>query len=151
MMNKALIMLGTVTMAVSISACKNDAAVDEANPQASAVATPAHAAIPAADEVTVGKAVGPDGAVTTAVDTYSPGDTVHASIPTITYAAGSDVAVYWTFQDGRSLMEEHKHIQAGEKYVSFNLSHPNGLPLGKYTVRLDVDNKPVEVVDFSVK
>lgn len=153
-MNKVLVLLVAGGFAVSLSACKNEAALDETDPQASAAgsaATPAQAAVPATDEVMVGKAVGPDGAVTTAVAMYSPGDTVHASIPTSTYAAGSDVAVYWNFQDGSSVMEEHRPIQPGERYVTFNLSNPNGLRPGKYTVRMDVDKKPVEVVDFFVK
>ena len=166
-MNKVLAVVIAASLGVSLSACRDDAAVDadeitatEMSEQppppaaATSAAAPTQVVMPvtvSADAVTVGKAVGADGAVTTIVTTYSVADTVYASIPTSGHAPGSDVHVYWSYQDGSSHKEERKPIPSGDKYVNFHFSKADGLRVGKYTVQFDVAEVPVGIVDFSVQ
>lgn len=169
-MNKVLVVVLTISLGMSLSACRDDAPVDagestatEAPEQltppagpasATSAAAPAQAAMPvtvSADAVTVGKTVGPDGAVTTSVATYSVDDTVYASISTGGRAPLSDVSVYWTYQDGTSHKEERKRIPSGDKYVNFSFSKADGLRPGKYTVQMDVGDVPAGIIDFSVR
>ena len=165
-MNKVLAVVMAASLGVSLSACSDDAAVDadvptatemsEQPPPAAATsaAAPTQVVMPvtvSADAVTVGKAVGADGAATTIATTYSVADTVYASIPTSGHAPGSDVHVYWSYQDGSSHKEERKPIPSGDKYVNIHFSKADGLRLGKYTVQFDVAEVPVGIVDFSVQ
>ena len=104
-----------------------------------------------ADAVALGNAIGPNGAVSSGKAVYSIGDTVYASIPTGGHAAGSEALIYWTFQDGYSHKEERKRIEAGAEHVDFAFSRADGMKAGKYSVQVDVADKPVGIVDFSVQ
>lgn len=169
-MNKVLAVVLAASFGVSVSACRDDAPVDAgestatetpeqlappAGPaSATSAAAPAQVVMPvtvSADAVTVGKAVGPDGGVTTSMAKYSVNDTVYASIPTSGRAPLSDVSVYWSYQDGTSHKQERKQIPSGEKYVNFSFAKADGLRPGKYTVQVDVGDVPVGIMDFSVQ
>lgn len=165
-MTKNCTLIFGAALGLLLSACRNEAPVDEteiaADPveqqapfaprQASSAAEAAESpSIVSADAVAVGKAVGPNGAVSAAKAVYSIDDTVHASIPTGGHAAGSEALIYWTFQDGSSHKEERKRIEAGAEYVNFAFSRADGMKTGKYSVQVDVAEKPVGIVDFSVQ
>ena len=102
-----------------------------------------------ADAIAVGNVIGPNQAVTAGKRTYATGDTVYASMPTRGQPAGATAQVYWTYQDGLTHKEESKPV-TGE-YLNFQFSQADGMKPGKYNVEIDVNDKPVGIVDFTVQ
>ena len=70
-------------------------------------------------------------------------------MPTKGHAPGAKGYVYWTYQDGRTHKEEAKPV-AGE-FLSFQFSQADGMKPGKYNVEIDINDKPVGIVDFTVQ
>lgn len=103
------------------------------------------------DTVMVGSAVGPDGAVSAAKQSYAASDTVYASVPVGGYAPGKEVAIYWFSSKGSSVKDERKPIPAGAKFLNFSLSKADGMEAGSYTAQVDIDDAPVGMADFTVK
>jgi predicted small lipoprotein YifL len=155
------------TLALALAACNKQG---PEMPQAPADATPADTTVqPAqapqdlsdtgvdkvepvtvrADAIAVGHAVGPNQAVTAAKRAYGTGDTVYASMPTKGHKPGARGYVYWTYQDGRTHKEEAKPVEG--EYLNFQFSQADGMKPGKYNVEIDIDDKPVGIVDFTVQ
>jgi hypothetical protein len=102
-----------------------------------------------ADAIAVGHQVGPNQAVSAAKRAYTTADTIYASLPTKGQPAGAKGYVYWTYQDGRTHKEEAKPV-SGE-YLNFQFSQADGMKPGKYNVEIDINDKPVGIVDFTVQ
>lgn len=122
-------------------------------PPAPPVEPPADAVVPvtvAANAFPVGSAAGPDGAATAAKPAYSLNDTLYASLPAGRFPAGGIARVYWTYaKDGMSHKEEEKTIGSGP--VLFQFSKADGLRAGEYNVQIDVNDRPVGIVDMVVQ
>lgn len=156
-------------MVLALSACRNNEAEEDLAEDAAA--TPAEvspAAVPeapqpplaeqvaqtvvAADAVTVGTSLQGDDVVKAANALFTTADTVYASASVRGKPAGTDVAVYWTFQDGTSHKEESKKIASGDQQVLwFSFGKADGMRPGKYNVQIDVNSAPVGIADFVVK
>ena len=103
------------------------------------------------DAFAIGTMVSPEGAVSGVKQVFSISDTLHASVPVSGRPAGTDVKIYWTYQDGTSLKEESKKVDAGTKYLTFDFSKSSGMKAGSYMVQLDIGGKPAGLLDITVK
>lgn len=103
------------------------------------------------DAFKIGTAIGPDGSATGAKSNFSLNDTLHASVPVSGRPAGTEVKIYWSYQDGSSHKEEVKKVTAGAKYLTFDFSKANGMKRGSYMVQLDVNGAPAGILDIVVK
>ena len=103
------------------------------------------------DAFKIGTAIGPDGSATGAKSSFSLNDTLHASVPVSGRPAGTQVKIYWSYQDGSSHKEETKKVAAGMKYLTFDFSKAKGMKRGSYMVQLDVNGAPAGILDVVVK
>ena len=103
-------------------------------------------------DVTLGKSVGADKKVQTPTDTFSPKDTIFASVSTSGSAPSSVIAVKWTFGDGQTVKEDSKTIApTGPAATEFSIQKPSGWPKGNYKVETTIDGKPGPSKTFTVK
>ncbi|HEY6051797.1 MAG TPA: hypothetical protein VIZ58_11150, partial [Thermoanaerobaculia bacterium] len=119
-------------------------------------AEPAPTAVPApavsVTDLSLGKSVGADKKVQTPTDTFSPKDTIFASVSTDGSAPTSVIAVKWTFGDGQTVKEDSKSIApTGPTATEFSIQKPGGWPKGNYKVEVTVDGKPGPSKTFTVK
>lgn len=118
-------------------------------------------AAPAAAQASVtsldlGSAVGSDSKVTVAMTTFTPKDTIYASVATTTADAAATVpakiTARWTFQDGQVVNEESRDVSlAGTGATELHISKPDGWPVGKYKVEIMLDGASVQSKDFEIK
>lgn len=103
-------------------------------------------------EVTLGKAVGADKAVSEATTTFGPTDTIYVSIRTEGTAPSATLAARWTFEDGQVVDESSQTIApTGPEVTEFHISKPDGWPIGAYEVAISLDGQPVESQSFTVE
>jgi type V secretory pathway adhesin AidA len=150
--------------ALALSACKRDEPVTTTD-----VATPAPAPAPApapqppsgppvaaVTAVDLGNAIDADGRVVAGTSTFAPTDTITASVTTDTGApqtsATGTLAARWTFEDGQVVNEESKTFQFdGRGTTNFQISKPDGWPVGRYRVEISLDGDVVQTRDFEVR
>jgi hypothetical protein len=103
-------------------------------------------------DVSLGKSVGADKKVETPTDTFSPKDTIFASVSTSGSAPSAVIAVKWTFGDGQTVKEDSKTIApTGPAATEFSIQKPKGWPKGTYKVETTIDGKPGPSKTFTVK
>ena len=147
---------------VALVGCKKDepavAPPAATPPAATAPAAPlpgTEAAKVSVVSVDLGTNVGADQKISTPTTTFSPNDTIIASVST--NAAGTapvagNLHAKWTFQDGQTVHEETTAINfTGPGTTNFQISQPGGLPAGKYSVDIALDGTSARKVDFEVK
>lgn len=100
----------------------------------------------APDAAFVGSAIDARGDLVTPQNVFAPGATVYVSVPTKTRKAGDRLEVFWFHQDGNSRKDEAKKI-AGP-FTAFEFQPTD---TGKYNVEVDVNNRPIALVEFEVK
>jgi hypothetical protein len=101
--------------------------------------------------VAVGRAIGIDKRVTSPVDTFSPNDTIYASVETQGASPSTTLSARWTFQDGQTVSEETQSIApTGPAITEFHVSKPDGLPPGSYKVEIMLDGASVRTATFKV-
>lgn len=154
-------------LALVLSACGKEGAEDSAERAAPSEAAPAATAEPAipvepgaddivpvtvaADAVTVGNALQGDKVIKAAAPLFTTGDTVYAGASVKGKPAGAEVAVYWTFEDGRTHKELRRPLAAGEQYVQFSFAAADGMKPGKYNAQIDVNMVPIGIADFVIR
>lgn len=94
----------------------------------------------------VGSAVDDHGDLVTPQHDFATGSTVYVSVPTKGRALGSRIEVFWFHDDGRSRKDEAKKIAGPFTAFEFQPSEA-----GKYNVEVDVNNRPIALVEFEVK
>lgn len=143
------------TLALSACGKKEEAAPPPAAatpPAEQPAATPA----PAAEAVAVaaidlGNAVGGDQKVTTATTTFGVKDPIYAAVST-TGSGTATIAAKWTYQDGQTVKEDSKSIApTGPATTSFEISKPDGWPVGNYKVEISLNGQSAGSKDFEVK
>jgi hypothetical protein len=103
-------------------------------------------------DVTLGRAVGADRAVTEATTTFEPNDTIYVSVRTSGTASSATLAARWTFEDGQVVDESSQTIApTGTEVTEFHVSKPDGWPAGAYEVAISLDGVPVETQSFTVE
>ncbi|GLQ47453.1 hypothetical protein GCM10007862_25040 [Dyella lipolytica] len=157
---KPVIFAVSLAAALALGACgkKEEASAPPPAPAPAPAATqpaptPAPAA-PAAVSVTsvdLGSAVDADQKITTATTSFTPKDTIYASIAT----GGAGTAAFgvkWSYQDGQTVKEDTKTINpTGPANTEFHISKPSGWPTGNYKVDISLNGQSVASKDFSVK
>jgi hypothetical protein len=103
-------------------------------------------------DVTLGRAIGGDKAVTDSTDDFKPNDTIYASIATDGSAASTTLRALWTYQDGQVVNDSNRTIAANNRErTEFHISKPGGFPTGNYEVEIFLDGRSVEKKKFEVK
>jgi len=100
--------------------------------------------------VDLGNAVGADNRVAAPLTSFAKKDTIHASVATDGGSAGN-LNAKWTFQDGQVVHTEDKAIAAGPQVTDFQISKPDGWPVGKYKLEVSLDGAVVQTREFDVK
>lgn len=103
-------------------------------------------------DVSVGRAIGGDKAITDVTDTFKPNDTIYASVATDGAAPSATVRAKWTFEDGQVVNDSSKTIAPNKsERTEFHISKPDGWPAGKYKVEVFLDNQTAGTKNFSVR
>jgi hypothetical protein len=104
-------------------------------------------------EVELGTGMVGDTALQNETDDFQPGDTVHALVKHEGRSDGTRILARWTFQDGQIVDERTETISSsadGAEYTHFTISKPDGLPAGRYTLHVLVNDQEVETEEFEV-
>ena len=166
-MSRRLLTVALIAATVSLSACKKPeppappaAPVAPAAPAtAAAMAAPAEpkaAAALAITNVDLGKDIGADNRITTALDSFDARDTIIASIGynnTGTAPIDGSIGVRWTDPDGKVFNDESqaKPWPAGAQAVSFRVADPRGFKPGHYKLDVILNGSTMQTKDFTVK
>lgn len=103
------------------------------------------------DALKIGVDSNPDGSAKDSKHVYSTTDVLHASFPVAGRTIGTQVKIYWSYQNGLSHKEEIKKVEPNMAFASFEFSKKDGLTSGKYMVQIDVNDTPAGIVDIVVK
>lgn len=113
--------------------------------------TPGSTAVRVTD-VTLGRSIGGDKAITDRTDTFRPNDTIYASVATEGSANSATLRAQWTFEDGQVVDDSTRTIAPNNRErTEFHISKPNGWPAGKYKVEVFLNNESVETKSFEVR
>ena len=129
----------------------------ETTPQGAggAVVPPATSTQPVAlqvADVRLGNKVDANKQVANATDTFTPRDTIFASVHTTGTAQNAQVVARFTFQDGQTVSEKTESLSpTGDAYTEFHIAKPSGWPAGKYTLHVLLNGQEVQTKDFTVK
>lgn len=136
--------------AASISACKKEA---PAPPQEQAAApAPAPAAEFSVSGIELGKQIGSDKKVTAPTTSFSPKDTIYASVTTEGAAPSKTLVAKWTFGGTKTIKTDSQTIApTGPASTEFHISKPSGWPVGRYAVDVSVDGNSAGNKEFEVK
>lgn len=143
------------TLVLASAACgKKDAdeAATSTDTAAGAVA-PANANIAlAVNDVKLGNRIDTTKRVTNETDDFKRRDTVYASVVTNGAAPGASLDAIWTFEDGQVVDSTRQMIRPqGEVASVFYIMKPDGLPKGKYTVRVLLNGVEARRKEFEVE
>ena len=142
---------------LALAGCKKEEA---APPPVVTEPAPAPAPAPAAATasitgVTLGSDVDASGRVIESQSQFSPNQSITASVGTATSdpaatVAGS-LAARWLFEDGQVVSADTLSFSfAGQGVTNFQISKPDGWPVGRYTLEISLDGKKVETREFTV-
>jgi hypothetical protein len=103
-------------------------------------------------DVTLGRSVGGDKAVTDSTDTFKPNDTIYASIATEGSAPSATLRAKWSFEDGQLVDESTRTIApSNRERTEFHISKPDGWPAGKYKVEVFLNDQSAQTKSFDVR
>jgi hypothetical protein len=101
-------------------------------------------------DIAIGRAVGPDKAVTAPAAAFAPMDTIYTSVVTDGKAKTATLAARWTFR-GTLLEETEQRIAPSGTVISeFHVFNPAGWSPGEYRVEILLDGRPVGDRTFRV-
>ena len=149
---RAPLRLALVALSLAaLGACKKDnAGQTQTSAGTLGASTSASSAVQVTD-VALGKHLGADKRVSDQADTFSPSDTIYATVHTTGTASNTTLAARWTFQDGQVVDERSESIApSGDAYTEFHISKPSGWPAGKYTLHVLLNGQEVQTKDFTV-
>jgi len=103
-------------------------------------------------DVTLGRSVGGDKAITDRTDTFKPNDTIYVSVATDGAAPSAILRAKWSFEDGQLVNESTRTIApVNKERTEFHIAKPDGWPKGKYQVEILLDGKSVATKSFKVQ
>ncbi len=94
----------------------------------------------------IGSAIDDRGDLVTPQHSFATGSTVYVSVPSKGRKMGDRMEVFWFHEDGRSRKDEDKKIAGPFTAFEFQPSEA-----GKYNVEVDVNNRPIALVEFEVR
>lgn len=140
---------------VGFTACKKTETAAPTPTAAPVADAPTSAPAPSVSvtDLSVGKALGADKKVQTPVDTFSPKDTIFASVSTDGSAPSSVIAVKWTYgANAQTVKEDTRTINpTGPAVTEFSIQKAGGWPKGDYKIEVTVDGKPGPSKTFKVQ
>jgi hypothetical protein len=103
-------------------------------------------------EVTLGRSVGGDKAITDRADTFKPNDMIYASVATEGSSPSATLRAKWSFETGQLVDESTRTIAPNNRErTEFHISKPDGWPLGKYKLEVFLNDQLTETKNFDVK
>ena len=103
-------------------------------------------------DVSLGRAIGADKAVSDSTDKFRPNDTVYASVATDGTAPSATLRAKWTFEDGQTIDESSRTITpSGRERTEFHVAKPSGWPAGKYKVEVFLNDQSAGTKTFEVE
>ena len=103
-------------------------------------------------DVTLGRAIGGDKAISDRTDSFRPNDTIYASVMTDGSAPSATLRAKWTFEDGQTVDESSRAIAPNNRErTEFHISKPNGWPAGKYKLEVFLNDQSAETKTFEVQ
>ena len=103
-------------------------------------------------EVTLGRSVGGDKAITDRSDTFKPNDTIYASVATDGSAPSATIRAKWSFETGQLVDESTRTIAPNNRErTEFHISKPDGWPPGKYKLEVFLNDQATETKNFDVR
>jgi len=104
--------------------------------------------------VDLGTAVGDDGRIVTALESFSPTDTIIVAI-TVTNAGATPVngtvTARWLDSEGVAFNEESRQQDyAGAQTVNFRVANPKGFKSGNYKLEVALNGSTVQTREFAV-
>ena len=103
-------------------------------------------------DVSLGRAIGSDKAITDRTVTFGPNDMIYASIATEGTAVSGTLRAKWTFEDGQTVDESTRTlVPTGPERTEFHISRPGGWPVGKYKLEVFLNDQPASAKSFDVK
>jgi hypothetical protein len=131
---------------VAVAACK------KAPPPQPAAEPPAPPPPVAVSAFELGKAIGPDGMVTSPLATFGLRDTIYASIRTTGASTNATLTAWWTFQTGQTVDSSSRSIApTGPATTEFHIMKRTAWPVGKYKVAVLLNGIPAMVKEFEVR
>lgn len=98
------------------------------------------------DAAFIGSAIDDRGDLVTPQIEFTTGSTVYVSVPSKGRKIGDRMEVFWFHEDGTSRKDESKNITG--PFTAFEFAPSEA---GKYNVEVDVNNRPIALVEFEVK
>lgn len=111
---------------------------------------PAPAATTAVKSVDLGNTIGADNKIASPNSTFAARDPIYASISTDGPNPGK-LTAKWSFQDGQVVNEESKDVPAGPQVTQFQITKPDGWPVGKYKLEVSLDGALLQTREFEVR
>ena len=140
-----------VLLILTTASCRKREAPADAPPAQAPLPTAPAAALRITD-VQLGNAIGADKKVTEARETFSPKDTIFASVATEGSAPNATLRAKWTYQDGQTVEETSRSISStGPAVTEFSIQKPDGLPAGDYRLEIFRDGQSVATRSFKVQ
>jgi len=103
-------------------------------------------------DVSLGRAVGSDKAISDSTTNFRPNDTIYASVATEGTAVSGTLRAKWSFEDGQTVDESTRTlVPNGPERTEFHISKPNGWPAGKYRLEVFLNDQPASAKSFEVK
>ena len=103
-------------------------------------------------EVTLGRSVGGDKAITDRTDTFKPNDTIYASVATEGSSPSATLRAKWSFEGGQLVDESTRTIAPNNRErTEFHISKPDGWPPGKYKLEVFLNDQLTETKNFDVR
>lgn len=100
--------------------------------------------------VALGSALDPTKKVVSPKSTFTPTDTIYASVDTQGWSAPVTLTARWTYEDGQVVSESSQQAEAGPGTTEFHIAKPSGWPTGKYKVEISANGAVVSTKDFVV-
>ena len=142
-----------LSLVPALTACKRDTAEEEVQPAPSTTANAPDDAL-RVTELDLGRSIGADKRINdnATTDDFGRNDTIYASVATDGNPNGASLTARWTYQDGQVVDESSQSIAAsGPAVTEFHISKPDGWPVGKYKVEIQLSGQTVQSKDFEVK
>jgi hypothetical protein len=103
-------------------------------------------------DISLGRAIGGDRAITDRTETFGPNDTIYASVTTDGTAERATLRARWTYEDGQVVDESSQTISTrGQERTEFHIAKPDGWPAGRYRVEIFVNDVAAQSKDFQVR
>jgi hypothetical protein len=146
----ALIPVALAVLAIALISCTRKESVPESQTSTESTTTVTHTVH--VNRIDLGRVLTSDRRVITTDQSFTPGDTVYASVILAPPVSGSQVTARWTSSDGQVVFESTQDVAPSETeaVMQFQMVKPAGLAPGSYKLEVLVDGQVVSTKDFNV-